>query len=138
MLIIIGETKVSELFGKIFPERGYVAVKGAALINDENAVVISRNGKAEVIKARGVIVEENAKMSTARGVQVITCGNNPKNAVSITSRTNDKITLSLNRAVKTGKGICEPLEDPFDMIEGFSEFDYMSAFAVSLLDDTDI
>lgn len=133
MLIIVGEANASGLFGKIFPETEFVHTQKNAQINAPNSVVIVKSGIPEVLSAFGVIVGENAELNVPRGVQLIVCGNSPKNTVSITSRTADKITLALNRAVRTKNGVCEPLELPVDHINGFSEFDYMSAFAAELL-----
>ena len=133
MLIIIGETKAAELYGKLFTETELVRTKNVDEINAPNAVVIAKNGAPEVTNALGVIVGENADRVLKRGVQLIVCGNSPKNTVCITSRTSDKITLALNRAVKTKYGVCEPLELPLSLLDGFSEFDYMAAFAAALL-----
>ncbi|MCH5204568.1 MAG: hypothetical protein J1F03_07450 [Oscillospiraceae bacterium] len=133
MLIVIGDTNAPSLFGKIFPETELVRARGDVEISAPDAVVIAKTKAFEVLNAFGVIVGENAEVNTPRGVQLIVCGNSPKNTVSMTSRTSDKITLALNRAVKTQNGICEPLELPVDLLGGFSEFDYMSAFAGAIL-----
>lgn len=133
MLIIIGETNTTGLFGKIFPETEFVRASENAQINAKNAVVIAKNGNARVLSALGVIVGENAECNFSRGVQLIACGNSSKNTISITSRTSDKITLALNRAIRTKTGICEPLELPVELDNGFSEFDYMAGFAASLM-----
>lgn len=133
MLIIVGETKAGELFGRIFPETDFVLAKGSAKINAQGSAVIVKGEGAEILNALGVVVEENAECSFPRGVQLIVCGNSPKNTVSITSRTGDKITLALNRSLKTKSGVCEPLELPVPFEKRFSEFDYMSAFAAWIL-----
>lgn len=134
MLIIVGDIRAGELFGKVFPKTDYVHVKGSAKINAQDCAVIVKEKGAEVLNARGVVVEENAQCMFPRGVQLIACGNSPKNTVSITSRTGDKITLALNRSLKTKSGICEPLELPVPFEQGFTEFDYMSAFASWILE----
>lgn len=138
MLIIIGETNAAGLFGKIFPETELIHTWNSIEINAPNAVVIAKNGAPEVTNALGVIVGENAEHSVKRGVQLIVCGNSPKNTVCITSRTADKITLALNRALKTKNGVCEPLEIPLSFLDGFNEFDYMAAFAAAVLFQSEI
>ena len=85
--------------------------KNARIDCDEAAVIAGRDGDVSVRSALGVIVDgERFSGNLPRGVQLITCGISPKNTVSVTSRTDDKITLSLNRTIRTKNGICEPLE----------------------------
>ncbi len=133
MLITIGETNAAELYGRIFSDVEYIKLRSGAEINSPSSAVIIKSGKAAIKNASGVITEENAVFEFPRGVQLIVCGNGSKNTVSITSRTSDRITLALNRAIKTKSGICEPLELPVEMLNGFSEFDYMAAFAAMLI-----
>ena len=141
MVIIVGENaeklrcKAEKLFGGIFPEREIVVTENRAVINAPSAVVIvEKNASAEIKAAFGIIVDEDGCFRDfPRGVQLITCGINPKNTVSFTSLSNDKITLSLNRSIRTKNGIAQPLELPEDLVDGLSEFDYMAAFAASLL-----
>lgn len=134
MLVIVGEIKAQQLFGDIFPQADYICTRRGARINVKNAVVIAKDGDVEIENAAAVIVGDNASCNFPRGVQIIVCGNGAKDAISITSRTSDKITLALNRAIRTQSGICEPLETPVELRCGFSEFDYMSAFAASLIE----
>ena len=141
MVIIVGENveksrcKAEKLFGGIFPEREIVVTENRAVINAPSAVVIvEKNASAEIKAALGIIADEDGCFRDfPRGVQLITCGINPKNTVSFTSLSNDKITLSLNRSIRTKNGIAQPLELPEDLVDGLSEFDYMAAFAASLL-----
>ena len=141
MVIIVGENaeksrcKADKLFGGIFPEREIVVTENRAVINAPSAVVIvEKNASAEIKAAFGIIADEDGCFRDfPRGVQLITCGINPKNTVSFTSLSNDKITLSLNRSIRTKNGIAQPLELPEDLVDGLSEFDYMAAFAASLL-----
>lgn len=133
MLIITGDTNAGGLFGRAFPAVELICARGNVEVNAKNSVVIAKNSRPAVVSALGVITEENAELDIPRGIQLIDCGNSQKNTVSITSRTADKITLALNRAVKTENGMCEPLELPIPFFDGFSEFDYMSAFAAALL-----
>lgn len=141
MVIIVGENaeksrcKAEKLFGGIFPEREIVVTESRAVINAPSAaVIVEKNASAEIKAALGIIADEyGCFRDFPRGVQLITCGINPKNTVSFTSLSNDKITLSLNRSIRTKNGIAQPLELPEDLVDGLSEFDYMAAFAASLL-----
>lgn len=141
MVIIVGNNaekscfKAEKLFGQIFPEQEIIAAQNHAVINAPSAaVIVEKNASAEIKAALGIIVDEDGCFGEyPRGVQLITCGVNPKNTVSFTSRSNDKITLSLNRAIHTKNGIAQPLELPADYLDELTEFDYMSAFAASLL-----
>ena len=101
---------------------------------DEATVIVGRRGDVNIRSALGVIVDgERFSGELPRGVQLITCGISPKNTVCVTSRTDDKITLSLNRTVRTRKGVCEPLEQPVDAVRTDDEYDIMAAFAAKLL-----
>ena len=64
---------------------------------------------------------------------MITCGISGRNTVSVTSKTSDSITLSLNRAIHTLGGLCEPMELPIPLYEGYSDFDHMAAFAATVI-----
>lgn len=108
--------------------------KNACIDCDEAAVIVGREGSVSVKCALGVIVDgERFSGSLPRGVQLITCGISPKNTVCVTSRTDEKITLSLNRTIRTQKGVCEPLEQPIDAAATDDEYDIMAAFAAKLL-----
>lgn len=108
--------------------------KNAEIDCDEAVVIVGRDGEARVRSALGVIVDgERFSGRLPRGIQLITCGISPKNTVCVTSRTDEKITLSLNRTIRTQSGICEPLEQPVDAVAGDDEYDIMAAFAAKLL-----
>ena len=109
--------------------------KNACIDCDEAAVIVGKDGEVSVRSALGVIVDgERFSGSLPRGVQLITCGISPKNTVCVTSRTDEKITVSLNRTVRTRKGgVCEPLEQPVDAAAEDDEYDIMAAFAAKLL-----
>lgn len=115
----------------------FVKVEGGADIDCENAaVIVGRGVSPNVRSALGVIVDgESFSGRIPRGIQLITCGFSPKNTVSVTSRTDDKITLSLNRAIRTVEGvICEPLEQPIPLDESSrDEYGIMAEFAARLL-----
>lgn len=134
-MIIVGNCRPVPLFGKIFPENDYITAENHTEINSADAVVIvDKTADVKITAALAIIVEGDDHFHDfQRGIQLITCGSGHKNTVSITSRTDDKIAVSLNRAIRSKNGIIEPLELPVDFIGGFSEYDYMSAFAASLL-----
>lgn len=108
--------------------------KNAEIDCDEAVVIVGGDGDVRVRSALGVIVDgERFSGELPRGVQLITCGISPKNTVCVTSRTDEKITLSLNRTIRTQKGVCEPLEQPVDAVGADEEYDIMAAFAAKLL-----
>lgn len=130
-LVLIGESRAEKLLS------GYPIVKARdyATVDSENAVVIlGKNARCKINSALSVIVDGDEPFdSLPRDVQLISCGVSPKNTVSITSRTPEKLTLSLNRSIRTASGICEPLELPVKALESVSEYDIMAAFAANLL-----
>ena len=131
MVIIVGECNSDKHFKGV---KVIKTEKKADIDCDEAAVIVGRDGDVSVKCALGVIVDgERFSGSLPRGVQLITCGISPKNTVSVTSRTDEKITLSLNRTIRTQNGICEPLEQPVDMVGTDDEYDIMAAFAAKLL-----
>lgn len=104
----------------------------AAVILGESASPDS--GDAEISSALGVIVDgETFRGKIPRGIQLIDCGLSQKSTVFITSRTEDKITLSLSRSIRTASGVCDPLELPVPLPESASDFDIMAAFAAEIL-----
>lgn len=131
LVVIVGESRAEELL----KEFSIVKAKDHVRVNCKNAAVImGKNAHADVVSALAVIVDgDEPAANIPRFVQVIACGVSPKNTVSVTSRTSDKITLSLNRSVQTASGVCEPLELPTDDNKGVSEYDLMAAFAAKIL-----
>ncbi len=132
-VVIIGESRAGELIGGL-PK---IAVRDFACVDCEDAVVIlGKNAHCEVKNALSVIADGDEPAELPRGVQLITCGVSPKNTVSVTSRTPERLTLSLNRSIRTAKGVVEPLELPAPVLQGFSEYDIMANFAVQLLENS--
>lgn len=133
LVVIVGESRAEELL----KEFSIIKATNFAKVNCEGAVVImGKNSRAEITSALGVIVDSDEPAADIPCfVQLIACGISPKNTISITSRTTDKITLSLNRSVRTANGICEPLELPVPDDEIVSEYDLMAAFAAKILFD---
>lgn len=131
LLLIVGESRADEFLG------GLPTVKTgrSAKVNcDLAAVIAGKSAEPEISSALGVIVDETFSGKLPRGIQLITCGISPKNTVSVTSRTAEKLTLSLNRRIRTLSGkLCEPLELPVEVPENADEYDVMAAFAAKLL-----
>ena len=128
-VVIIGESRADELL----KNHSIIKTDSIAEINCENAaVILGKNARADIRTALGVIVNNDETSDYPPCVQIIACGVSPKNTVSVTSRNSEKITLSLNRSVRTANGICEPLELPVSTLN-YSEYDLMSAFAAEIL-----
>lgn len=136
-MITVGNSRSEELLCGI----PYIKAESGAVINcPAAAVVIGRGAEAEIVSALAVIVDGDSdfeiRIEIPRGVQLIACGLSQKNTVSVSSRTEEKITLSLNRAVRGEYQLTEPLELPHEikaLPNGISEFDIMAAFAAELL-----
>lgn len=131
LVFIVGESEADKLLGDF----SVIKSERSAEIDCSNAaVIVGKNADITVKNALGIVVDgDDFGEKIPRGVQLITCGISPKNTVSITSRTDDKLTLSLNRTIRTTSGLCEPLEQPVSFSENKNEYDIMSAFAAKLL-----
>ncbi len=137
-VITYGNSGAAELFGKIFPDCAEVSVYGNGSVSaGEGVIIFAKNCHyaPEGTKAPSVIINGDMGFdaSNLSGAQIITCGIGAKNTVSITSRTQDSMTLSLNRSIQTLKGICEPQELPVKAPENAEPYDYMSAYAAALV-----
>lgn len=134
LIVVAGDFNADCISGDI----SLVKAENRVLINCPEAVVILGEGaRAEIRAALGVIVNgDEPSENLPRGVQLITCGVSPKNTVSITSRTPEKITLSLNRSIRAQNGAVEPLEQPEPLDGRLSEYEQMAAFAAELLLNT--
>lgn len=134
LLILIGELGEMCVSGV-----SVIKASSAELIDCPDAVVVLGAGAQyqKIQAVLGVIVNgDELSENLPRGVQLITCGVSPKNTVSITSRTPEKITLSLNRSIRTKSGVIEPLEQPIPLESGLSEYEMMARFAAGLLLET--
>lgn len=131
LLLIVGESRADEFLGEL----SAIKTGSSAKVNcGFVAVIAAKSAVLEISSALGVIVDETFSGKLPRGIQLITCGISPKNTVSITSRTAEKLTLSLNRSIRTLTGkLCEPLEQPVSVPENAEEYDIMAAFAAKLL-----
>lgn len=113
---------------------GIPIISGADIetVDCKDCVVIIRQQTRVCIRsALGVIISEEAEIALSCGVQLITCGISHKNAVSVTSRTDERLIISLNRSLRTECGIAEPLELPVGA--GADEYELMAAFAARLM-----
>ncbi len=134
LICVLGD--FSAEFFRLLGDFPVIAGRGFSRIDCADcALVVGRNFSEDlrpVIGAvSGVIAGEEYKGSTPRGVQLITCGISHKNAVSVTSRTEERLTLSLNRSLRARSGVIEPLELPVPATT--DEYELMAAFAVKLL-----
>ncbi len=125
-----------DLFGGVFPACGVISADSVGTVDAADCAVILRKSspKINIKSALGVIFNGDTPPDVLPdGVQLISVGIGAKNTVSISSRAADSITLSLNRTIRTQNGVCEPLELPVPADENADVYDYMSAFAASLL-----
>lgn len=132
LLILIGECNDACILNDV----SVIRANSAELIDcPDAAVILGAGARVDIIRAAlGVIANgDEPSENLPRGVQLITCGVSPKNTVSITSRTPEKITLSLNRSIRTKNGVIEPLELPVPSENALSEYEMMSRFAAGLL-----
>lgn len=137
-VIAVGQVNISGLLsGEVFPRCEVVCAQHITEISAQHSAVAAGAGARlpEGFSALAVIVDADAAVDLAalRGNAVITCGISGRNTVSVTSKTSDRITLSLNRAIHTLNGLCEPMELPVPLYEGYSDFDYMAAFAAAVV-----
>ncbi len=124
------------LFGEVFPDCGLISADSVKTVDAADCAVIlcKSSPKINIKNALGVIFNgDTPPESLPDGVQLISVGIGAKNTVSISSRASDSITLSLNRTIHTEKGVCEPLEFPVPADENADIYEYMSAFAATLM-----
>lgn len=132
MIIIAGKSNIREC--DYFPETDYITAAGNVEVNSPSAIVVTGenfNG-CLIQQAFAVIVSGDyicGKLPA--GVEVLTCGISGKNTFSVTSRSHDRITVSLNRTIKTTYGTTDPMEIPVKLRS--SEFDCIAAVACRLL-----
>lgn len=136
MIITVGNVSLAGVLGEV-PTCGVIAAESYSAVRAENSVLVLGSGASlpEKLSVFAVVADadEGFDASALRGVAVITCGMGSRNTVSVTSKTSERITISLNRGIHTLKGLCEPLELPLPLSEDTSDFGYMAAFAALLL-----
>jgi hypothetical protein len=137
-VIISGESSAAEYFGDDgFAAGDVIAAHEIRLLQAPESVLIV--GKGEVlpkeISVFAAIVDADGGFSAEElnGTSVISCGMSGRNTVSMTSCTNEYVSLSLNRSIMTLAGICEPFEQPVRRLPDTSDYDCMAAFAAAIL-----
>lgn len=134
-VLTVGEL-TSGLFGEVFPRCGAISAESVTTVDAADCAVILRGDprSIDIKNALGVIFNGDTPPDVLpEGIQLISVGIGAKNTVSISSRAADSITLSLNRTIRTQNGVCEPLELPVPADENADIYDYMSAFAATLM-----
>lgn len=131
LICVIGE--FSDVFFRLVEDFSVISGNAIGRVDCPDCVVVIGKGAvlADVHSVSGVIVSEDNSCKVPSGIQLITCGISHKNAVSVTSRTEERLILSLNRSVHTKSGIAEPLELP--VAANADEYELMAAFAARLL-----
>ncbi len=136
MIITTGKVNITGVLGEV-PPCGVIAAGSYSAVHAEHSVLVLGSGARlpEKLSVFAVVADadEGFDISCLKGVAVITCGMGSRNTVSVTSKTTERITISLNRGIHTMNGLCEPLELPLPLAEGTSDFGYMAAFAALLL-----
>ena len=140
-VIISGNSGAAEYFGNnVFEVGEVIAVHGTSLLRASGSVlIIGKNAELPShisVFAAVVDADSDFDCECLRGTAVISCGMSGRNTVSITSCTNESITLSLNRSIMTLAGICEPFELPIRRLRGTTNHDCMAAFAAAVLQGT--
>ncbi len=136
-VIIAGRSGAARLFEEgVFRCDSLIAAGGLRLLRSPESVLIVGED-AELprfleVFAATADADGSFDAKPLRGTAVLTCGISGRNTISVTSRTSDSITLSLNRSVMTLRGICEPFEFPLTYPHGASDYDIMSAFAAAV------
>lgn len=137
-VIISGSSGAAEYFGEngfavgeiiAAHELSILRATGSVLIVGKNAVLPSDI----LVFAAVVDADSGFERECLRGTAVISCGMSGRNTVSMTSCTNESITLSLNRSVMTLAGVCEPFELPVRRLDSTTDNDCMMAFAAAVL-----
>ena len=137
-IVVAGKVFVSSLLdGSTLPRCGVIQAETLTELDADDTVLIVGEGAMlpERISVMAAVVNADSGFDSSKlsGTAVITCGMGSRNTVSVTSRTAEYITVSLNRSVHTLRGLCEPLELPLPVRIGVDEYSYMAAFAASLL-----
>lgn len=139
MVIAVGKVNISALLdGEMFPKCEVICTDNLTEIAAQSSIVVLGKGARipERLTAFAAVVNADDELlyEKLRGNAVVTCGIGARNTISVTSKTSERITLSLNRAIHTLNGLCEPLELPIPIVEEYTDYDYMAAFAATLLE----
>ena len=137
-VITVGKLDILPLLdGSTLPRCGVVCTPVLSSLHAEEAVLIVGDGAVlpDRLCVMAAVVDSDSGFRQHRlnGTPVITCGLGSRNTISITSKTAEYVTLSLNRSIHTLNGLCEPLELPMPVLDGMEDYGYMAAFAASIL-----
>ena len=138
MIITTGKINLAALLGgqQIC---GMISADNISQLYSDSAVLVLGRGAVipENISVFAVIADadEGFDVEKLKGCAVLTCGMGGRNTVSVTSRTSERITVALNRSIRTLGGICDPMELPVAIHDGISDYEYMATFAALLLLD---
>lgn len=135
VIVVCGAETAGAAIRELLPNAELVETAAARISSPSAAVILGSGGRLSADRALGVILsgEDDSAEQLPQGVQVITVGHGAKNTVSITSITPDTLTLSLNRAMNTLRGIAEPFELPVPVRNADNQIGYMAAFAAGVL-----
>ena len=136
-VIILGKSGAAQYLVGERCDIELVAADGLKALNAPDSVLIVGDGAllphGLSVFAAVVDADSGFDADALKGTAVISCGMSGRNTVSMTSRSGDAMTLSLNRSVMTLKGLCEPFEQPICRLTGTSDYDCMAAFAAAML-----
>lgn len=140
-VVIAGVSNAAAYFREgIFRCDELICARGFQLLSAPRSVLIAGEGavlpERPDVFAVTVDADRGFDAVAVRGSAVLTCGMSGRNTVSMTSRTTDIITLSLNRSIVTLRGVCDPFELPIRYLQGTSEYDCMAAFAAAVMSGT--
>ncbi len=136
-VIIVGSSKAGRYFSEgVFRCPSLVeATQLKSLHEPHSVLIVGANAalppKCELFAA-AVDADGGFDAAPLKGIAVLSCGMGGRNTISLSSRTPEIVTLSLNRSVTTLGGVCEPFELPVRLIDGTSDYDVMSAFAAAV------
>ena len=138
IVTVVGQSDILPLFDEnVLPHCGIICAPALTQLEAKEAVLVIGEGAVlpEKLSVLAAVVDNDSgfNASLLNGTAVVTCGLGSRNTVSITSKTAEYVTLSLNRSIQTLKGICEPMELPLPVREDVDDYAYMAAFAASVL-----
>ncbi len=136
-VIIVGKSGTEQYFKEgVFRCDSLVHAQRLQRLCTPEAVLIVGEGAAlpknMSVFAATVDADGSFNAEALKGTAVFTCGISGRNTISVTSRTTERITLSLNRSVMTLRGLCEPFELPLPYLPESTDYDAMSAFAAAV------
>lgn len=133
-VVICGSGEADAAVRALLPDADIIETAAAHISAEQAVVVLGKFGRITVSSALGVIINgDEPPAGIPESVQLITVGHGRKNTVSVTSSTPERLTLSLNRAVNTLCGVCEPFELPIAIPAVLTDTGCMAAFAAGVL-----